>query len=87
MSQSVSSAEVSKSFGRASRRALQSPLTITHHGHDSLVLMSHAEYQRLKSRDREALTLDAFTAEDRAAIAASRPPAEAADFDAEVLAR
>ncbi|ARR57842.1 hypothetical protein HY78_30600 (plasmid) [Rhizorhabdus wittichii DC-6] len=83
MPQSVSSVEVSKSFGRISRRALESPLTITHHGHDSLVLMSHAEYQRLKSRDREVLALGDFTDEDRAAIAAARAPAEATQYDDE----
>ena len=87
MSQSVSSVEVSKAFGRVSRRALQSPLTITHHGHDSLVLMSHTEYHRLRSRDREVLALDDFTHDDRAAIAASRTPAEAADFDSELPIR
>lgn len=85
MSQSVSSVEVSKSFGRISRRTLQSPLTITHHGHDSLVLMSHTEYQRLRSRDREVLVVGDFTHEDRAAIAASRIPAEASNFDDELL--
>jgi len=83
MPQTVSSVEISKAFGRISRQALQSPVTITHHGHDSLVLLSHAEYQRLKSRDREVLALEDFTEEDRAAIAASRAPAEAADFDDE----
>ena len=85
MPQSVSSVEVSKSFGRISRRALEAPLTITHHGHDSLVLMSHAEFQRLKGRDREVLTLGDFTDEDRASIAASRAPSEAAAFDNELL--
>ncbi len=84
MPQSVSSVEASKSFGRISRQALAAPLTITHHGHDSLVLMSAAEYQRLKSRDREVLALGDFTEQDRAAIAASRPPAEAAEFDDEL---
>jgi hypothetical protein len=84
MPQSVSSVEVSKSFGRISRRALEAPLTITHHGHDSLVLMSHAEYQRLKSRDRAVLALGDFTDEDRAAIAGSRAPAHASDFDNEL---
>jgi PHD/YefM family antitoxin component YafN of YafNO toxin-antitoxin module len=83
MRQTVSSVEVSKSFGRISRQALQSPITITHHGHDSLVLMSHTEYQRLKSRDREVLAMGDFTLEDRALIAASRGPTEAADFDSE----
>ncbi|NWM30000.1 type II toxin-antitoxin system Phd/YefM family antitoxin, partial [Escherichia coli] len=50
MPQTVSSVEASKAFGRISRQALVAPLTITHHGHDSLVLMSAAEYQRLKRR-------------------------------------
>ncbi len=84
MPQSVSSVEASKSFGRIGRQALSSPLTITHHGHDSLVLMSAAEYQRLKSLDREVLALDDFTDDDRAAIAASRAPAEAANFGDEL---
>jgi PHD/YefM family antitoxin component YafN of YafNO toxin-antitoxin module len=57
MPQTVSSVEASKAFGRISRQALVAPLTITHHGHDSLVLMSAAEYQRLKRRDREVFTL------------------------------
>lgn len=83
MVHSVSSVEASKSFGRISRQALESPLTITHHGHDSLVLMSHAEYQRLKSRDREVLSLSDFTDEDRAAIAATRAGAGAVEFDDE----
>lgn len=87
MPQSVSSVEASKSFGRISRRALQSPLTITHHGQDSLVLMSHSEYLRLKARDREALALGDFTDADRAAIAASYAPAESAAFDGELRDR
>lgn len=84
MPQTVSSVEASKSFGRISRQALVAPLTITHHGHDSLVLMSAAEYQRLKRRDREVLTMADFTDEDRAEVAASRAPAEASAFDGEV---
>lgn len=85
MSQSVSSVEVSKAFGRISRRALEAPITITHHGHDSLMLMSHAEYQRLKSRDREVLALGDFTDEDRAEVAASCTPGQTANFDDELL--
>lgn len=84
MAHSVSSVEVSKSFGRSRRQALDRPLTITHRGQDRLVLMSHAEYQRLKSRDREALALGDFTAEHRAAIASVSLPAEAANFDDEM---
>lgn len=84
MPPSVSFVEVSEAFGRISRRAFEALLTITHQGQDSLVLMSHAEYQRLKSRDREVLTLSDFTGEDRAAIAASRVPDQSADFDNEL---
>jgi PHD/YefM family antitoxin component YafN of YafNO toxin-antitoxin module len=84
MHHTASSAEVSKSFGRFSRQALQEPVTITHHGAPSLVLLSHAEYERLKSRDREVLTLIDFTEDDRAAIAASRAPADAKAFNGEL---
>lgn len=84
MQPSVSSVEASKAFGRISRQALIAPLTITHHGHDSLVLMSAAEYQRLKSRDREILTINDFTDDDRALVAGSRAPSQAADFDNEL---
>lgn len=84
MPQSVSSVEASKSFGRVSRQALEGPLTITHHGHDSLVLMSHAEYLRLKSRDRRVYTLDDVPGEIADAVRAVRAPAEATAFDHEV---
>lgn len=84
MPQSVSSVEASKAFGRISRQALAAPITITHHGHDSLVLMSAAEYQRLKSRDRQVYTVDDVPDEIANAIRTARAPAEAAAFDHEV---
>ena len=84
MPQSVSSVEASKAFGRISRQALQAPLTITHHGHDSLVLMSAAEYQRLKKRDREVYTLDDVPDDIAEGVRTARAPAEATAFDQEV---
>lgn len=84
MPQSVSSVEASKAFGRISRQALIAPLTITHHGHDSLVLMSAAEYQRLKRRDRQVYTLDDVPDEIANAVRTARAPVEAAAFDHEV---
>ena len=84
MPQTVSSVEASKAFGRLSRQALVAPLTITHHGHDSLVLMSAAEYQRLKRRDREVFTLTDVPEEIVEGVRAARAPAEAAAFDHEV---
>lgn len=87
MPRSVRSVEASKSFGRISCLALEAPLTITYHGRDSLLLMSHAEYRWLKSRDRQVLALGDFGKGDRAVIAASRAPAEAENFDDDELRR
>lgn len=81
---SASSVEVSKSFGRFSRQALEAPLTITHHGRESLVLMSHAEYLRLKRRDRQIYRLAEVPDDLAEAVRAACPPAEAAAFDHEV---
>lgn len=51
----VTSAELQKAFGLYREKALQSPLVITNHGRESLVLMSAAEYRRLQKQDRRAL--------------------------------
>lgn len=85
MSESVSANEIAKSFGRFSRQALRAPLTITHHGEDSLVLMSHAEYQRLKRRDRAVIRTAEAPQWMRDAVAASEPPPEAEQFNYEMI--
>ena len=77
MVQSVSANDIAKSFGRFSREALRAPLTITHHGEDSLVLLSHAEYQRLKRRDRAVIRTEDAPQWMRDAVAASEPPPDA----------
>ncbi len=82
--QSVTSVDYQKAIGRFSREALRAPITITHHGRDSLVLMSVDEYRRLKRRDRQSLIMDDFTDADRALVAASNAPPEAKAFDHEI---
>jgi prevent-host-death family protein len=47
----VSAAELQKQFGTYSEKAQREPVTITKHGRDSLVLISAADYERLKSFD------------------------------------
>ena len=84
MTQVASAVEVSRSFGRFSRQALREPLTITNHGQATLVLLSHAEDERLTRRDRQVLALADFTDDDRAAVAAARSPVEADAFNAEL---
>lgn len=47
----VTSVELQKHFGPVREKALREPVTITHHGRDSLVILSVAEFTRLKSLD------------------------------------
>jgi hypothetical protein len=48
------------------------------------VLISVDEYQRLRRRDRQVLTLDDFTVEDIAALEIARAPDAAKAFDDEL---
>jgi len=45
----VTAAELQKQFGTYRDMALIEPISITHHGRDSLVMLSVDEYKRLKS--------------------------------------
>jgi prevent-host-death family protein len=51
-SKRVTASEFQKAFGAISDRALREPVTITKQGRDHLVVLSAAEYERLKRRDR-----------------------------------
>jgi hypothetical protein len=62
--------------------ALKEP--VTRDGEDRMVVLSADEYQRLKRRDRQVMSLVDFTAEDIAAIGRVEPPGESAQFDGEV---
>jgi prevent-host-death family protein len=80
----VSAAEFQRNIGRYQDLALRQPVAVTRNGREGTVLISSKEYERLKRRDREVLGLDDFTAEDLAALEASRPPAETAAFNHEM---
>lgn len=84
MGRTVTAKEAAKAFGQYGRSALVAPVTITNHGHPNLVLLSYAEYERLKMRDREVVALADFNDEDRAAVAAARTDPAATAFDDEV---
>jgi prevent-host-death family protein len=52
----VTAAQLQKQFGRYRDLALKEPVAVTHHGRESLVVLSADEYKRLKSLDdRQAL--------------------------------
>lgn len=79
----ISSAEFQKNIGRYQDEALTQPVTITKNGRERTVLISAAEYDRLKRRDRRVMEPADFTAEDIAAIERAEPPAGSARFDGE----
>lgn len=80
----ITSAEFQKNFRRYQDTALTEPVTVTRNGRDRVVLLSAEEYQRLKRCDRQVMSLTDFTNADIAAIKASKPPAEASQFDDEL---
>jgi prevent-host-death family protein len=47
----VTAAELQKQFGRYREAAIREPVSVTHHGRESLVMLSADEYKRLKALD------------------------------------
>ena len=84
--QRVTSREFQRNFGHFQDEALRSPLSITRNGRDRLVLLSVAEYERLKSRDRQVLSVEELSGAEIEAIRQAEPPAEAARYDDELMA-
>lgn len=80
----VSAAELQRQWGKVQDLALSEPVTVTCNGRERMVLLSFEEYNRLKRRDRQVMTLADFTAEDMRALEATRAPAEATAFNSEM---
>lgn len=80
----VSTAAFIKKFGELADQALAEPLRITKHGRDRLVILSAAEYDRLKRRDRRVVRVEDLTDEDLELIAQAEVPTELAHLDAEL---
>ncbi len=80
----VSAGELQRQWGRIQDLALAEPVTVTCKGRDRMVLLSTEEYNRLKRRDREVMSLADFTDDDIAAIKNIKPSEAAAAFDREM---
>ena len=80
----IPSAEFQKNIGRYQDIALTEPVLVTRNGRERTVLISAGEYQRLKRRDREVLSIYDLSEQDIAALEKMEPPAEAAQYDHEV---
>ncbi len=77
----VTSGAFQRAFGRYREMALQTPVSITNHGRDSLVLLSAAEFERLKQFDRQVVRPWELSEEELQEIAKAEPPPEAAKYD------
>ena len=80
----VSAGELQRQWGRIQDMALAEPVTVTCKGRDRMVLLSTEEYNRLKRRDREVMSLADFTKADIAAIKKVKPSKATTAFDHEM---
>lgn len=80
----ITAAELQKQFGRYRDIALREPVSVTHHGRESLVVMSADEYKRLKSFDnRQALYAWELPEDAVKALAEVEIPDDGEQFDHE----
>ena len=80
----VSTADFIKHYSTFADRALAEPVTITKHGRDRLVVVSAAEYERLKRRDRQVFQSADLPDRVLELIAQARVPAEYSHLDDEL---
>jgi PHD/YefM family antitoxin component YafN of YafNO toxin-antitoxin module len=80
----VSAAEFQRNIGRYQEMALTEPVAVTRNGRERTVMISTAEYMRLKRLDRAVLGLDDFSDEGIAALEATRAPVSSKAFDHEL---
>ncbi len=80
----VSTADFIRNFGAISDHALTEPVTVTRNGRDRLVVVSAAEYDRLKRRDRRVVRAEDITDRELERIALAEIPAEFAHLDDEL---
>jgi prevent-host-death family protein len=79
------STEVAKRFGAIQQIVQTEPVCVQSHGRPQMVLLSPAEYERLRRQDRRVYATDQLPVSLRAAIAAAKPSRDAAEFNPEAL--
>ena len=83
----LSASEFQDRVGEALDRSLSQPVLITKHGRPRHVVLSYAEYERLRARDRRAVRAEDLTDEDIAALEASEMGPGYEHLDAELQAK
>jgi len=64
----ISAAEFQNNFGRYADAAKQAPVVVTRYGRDELVVLSAAEYERMRASFRRVVVLDEMTADEAAEL-------------------
>ncbi len=64
----ISAAEFQNNFGRYTDAAKQAPIVVTRYGRDELVVLSAAEYQRLRASFRRVVVLNETTPDEAAEL-------------------
>ena len=83
----ITSAELRRQFTRWRELAQKEPVSVTHNGRQSVVVLSAEEFQRLKALDtRQALYAWELPADLAAALETAEPPAFTAQHDHELEA-
>lgn len=81
----ITAAELQKQFGRYREVAIREPVSVTHHGRDSLVILSADEYRRLKALDDRKAVHPWELPDDLAlALETAAPPEATREFDHEI---
>lgn len=60
----ISAAEFQNNVGRYADAAREGPVVVTRYGRDELVVLSAAEYARLRANDRRVIVLDETAPEE-----------------------
>lgn len=81
--QVFNSTDVAKRFGAIAQIVQTEPVSVQSHGRPQMVMLSPAEYARLRRQDRRVYAASDLPPTLRAAIAAAQPSAQAAAFDDE----
>jgi prevent-host-death family protein len=81
----VSAAEFQNNVGRYAEEARRAPVVVTRYGRDELVVLSAAEYARLRANDRRVIVLNETTPAEAAellqALAQAQPTPAAQALD------
>lgn len=81
--QFFNSSDVAKQFGAISHLVQTEPVCVRSYGRPQMVMLSPAEYERLRRQDRRVYSTAQLPTSLRAAIAAAKPSAKAARFNHE----